>query len=768
MSVDPQSSSNVDPAPQGAGFSEALDHLQAERLGEAESLFRNVLAADPGHARAVYYLGIIAARRGAYDNAEGLFGQTLALAPDDADAHYNLGNTLTALGRIEEAAASYRRAAALAPNAALAHLGLAQALGRQGRTEEAIAGYRRALALNPKLADAHNDLGVALAAQARFDEAEASFERALDLDPELTDAHNNLAIALAAVGRKDGEARLAEAAIACHRRLAENPRDVLAWRRLGRIANWRGRYRAAEIWLGQAVMLAPASAEAHYDLGQAIGEQGRLDSALPHYQRALALNPDFASARFALCMGQLPILYRDAAEIGLRRAAYDAQLRALSGYVDHHPGPGELVPATGWQPFYLACQGANDCDLQRRYGSLVYRIVSARCPPAPLPAPPAPGEPVRLGIVSAFFRSHSNWKVPIKGWLSRLDRRAFRLFAYHTGAIDDDSTKAAAGLCERFVRGPLPLDRWRQAILADRPHILIYPEIGMHPVSLQLGAQRLARVQCNSWGHPETSGVPTLDYFLSSALMEPADGEDHYTERLVRLPNLSIYYEPLDISVVQLGRAELGLRAAATVYWSGQAIHKYLPQFDQVFPRIAREAGDCQFVFACCGRGVVDDLFLRRLDQAFAGFGLRARDYCIALAPTDTARYGAAIGQCDIFLDCIGWSGCNSTLESLPHDLPIVTLPGPLMRGRHTAAILQMMGVTETIATTIEAYVATAVRLARDPSWRSAIGRRMAQNKHRVYRDDAAVSGLMEFLDRAARGLLWSHRDDAGLLDVQR
>ena len=145
---------------------------------------------------------------------------------------------------------------------------------------------------------------------------------------------------------------------------------------------------------------------------------------------------------------------------------------------------------------------------------------------------------MRVGIVSGFFQQHSNWKLPIKGWLSQLDRQRFRAFGYHTGNQEDGETKVAASFCDRFVQGPLPLDRWRQEILADAPHVLIYPEVGMDPVSAQLAAQRLAPIQCNSWGHPDTSGFPTLDYYLSSDLMEPPDGQDNIKE--VRIsPNFS-------------------------------------------------------------------------------------------------------------------------------------------------------------------------------------------------------------------------------------
>jgi protein O-GlcNAc transferase len=287
-------------------------------------------------------------------------------------------------------------------------------------------------------------------------------------------------------------------------------------------------------------------------------------------------------------------------------------------------------------------------------------------------------------------------------------------------------------------------------ILHDAPHVIIHPDIGMNAVSAQLAAQRLAAVQCNSWGHPDTSGFPTIDYFLSSDLMEPPDGQDHYTERLVRLPDLSIYYEPPDRQPIQLDRAELGLRADATLFWCGQSLFKYLPQFDQVFARIAREVGDCQFAFIRHGRGtVVDDVFLRRLERTFAAAGLKAADHCVMLPRLDPHRFVAAIGQCDIVLDSIGWSGCNSTLEGLRHDRPIVTMPTPLMRGRHTMAILKQMGVEETIAGTVEDYVATAVRLARDLPWRLAVSGRISENKHRLYRDSACISALEAFFEGA-------------------
>jgi predicted O-linked N-acetylglucosamine transferase (SPINDLY family) len=114
-------------------------------------------------------------------------------------------------------------------------------------------------------------------------------------------------------------------------------------------------------------------------------------------------------------------------------------------------------------------------------------------------------------------------------------------------------------------------------------------------------------------------------------------------------------------------------------------------------------------------------------------------------------QFVGAIGLCNIVLDSIGWSGFTTTLDGFYHDHPVVTLAGALMRGRHTTAVLTMMGVTETIARTVDDYVAMAQRLATDATWRDAIRERMRATKHRVYRDRACIDALEEFLTRVAR-----------------
>jgi predicted O-linked N-acetylglucosamine transferase (SPINDLY family) len=234
--------------------------------------------------------------------------------------------------------------------------------------------------------------------------------------------------------------------------------------------------------------------------------------------------------------------------------------------------------------------------------------------------------------------------------------------------------------------------------------------------------------------------------------MEPAGAAAHYSERLIRLPNLSIYYEPADITHVGIDRAELGLRSSAVVYWCCQSLPKYLPQFDEVFARIAAEVPDCQFTFIEFGGGRgVTEMFRNRLERAFKSVGLHAAEHCVFLPRLAPDRFVAAIGLCDVVLDSIGWSGCNSILEGLVHNVPIVTMSGEMMRGRHTAAILDMMDMRETTARTIDEYVALAGLLGRNEAKRNELSAGIAEKKHRVYRDRHCIVALEAFLDSAVR-----------------
>jgi predicted O-linked N-acetylglucosamine transferase (SPINDLY family) len=731
-----------------AGHLLGMLRLQQGRLAEALAPVEAALKARPGAAGTLMlHATILHALKRPEEALQSLVKAAL-VRPDHADAHYLRGNILAELGRYEHAVRSYDKAIAVDPNLTEALDNRGNALALLGRREEALASYDRALAVNPNYPGGWYNRGNILFELGRPQEALASYDRVLALAPQHAGALNGRGVALHALRRFE------EALATYQATLKLDPGNPSLLYNHGGAAQQLGRHEEALASFERALALKPDDPDALYARASSLHAVNRWRESIACFKQVLACRPDDARAKFAACMAELPILCADEVELAERHAAYAAALKSLAAEVDRMASPGRLAEAAALrQPFFLAYQGQNDRELQAVYGGLVCRIMADRYGRAALPPPPAAQERVRVGIVTGYYRRHAIWRIPTSGWLSQLDRRRFRLFGYHTDGETDAVTARASALCERFVQGPLPIERWRAEIAADAPHVLIYPEIGMHPVAAQLAAQRLAAVQCSSLGHPETSGFPTMDYFLTSDLMEPADGAGHYSETLIRIPNLCVYCDPIDKSPHSLVRRDFGMRPSACVFWCAQSLFKFLPQHDQVFPRIAREAPDCQFAFVEYPHSPrVTELFRARLERAFAAFGLNAQDHCVILPRLDQDRYIAANGLADVFLNSLEWSGFNSALEALTYDLPIVMVKGALMRGRHASALLEMMGVTETIGATIDDYVAIAARLASDPIWRAEVRGKVSTLKQAVYRDRACISALEDFLDRVARG----------------
>ncbi|HVZ54347.1 MAG TPA: tetratricopeptide repeat protein [Pseudolabrys sp.] len=728
-------------------LAQALALHEKGRLNEAERLYTDILAVRPDHFDALQMLGVIKLAKGQPAEALRLVSQAMNARKPSPQILLNYGMVLHALKRSDEAIESFDHAIKLKSKFAEAHNNRGAVLSSLGRHELAVESCRKALALKSDYADAHYNLGTALRALGYYEEAIKSLDRALALRPDDAKANNNRGAALESLTRY-------QEALACYdRALALDPRFGEARNNRGRVLALLDRADEALANFELAIRQNPNDAEAHYNLGKVFIDLNRNDEAAACFARALALKPDYPEARFADCFAELPVIYADEGEIARRRAAYEGKLRILAADIEAGRLKGDLVKAVAAKhPFLLAYQGGNDRPLQDIYGGMISRIMAQAYTTPDMPPAPAPGEPIRVGIVSAFFYLHSNWKIPIKGWLGQIDRARFKIFGYHLGTRRDSETDVAAAMCDRFVHRVHDVDGWRREILSDAPHVLIYPGLLMDNFSLQLAAQRLAPVQLNSWGHPETSGLPALDYFLSSDLMEAPEADSHYTEKLVRLPNLSFYYEPVAAEPVAVTRAEFGLREDATVFWSAQSLYKYLPQYDYAFAEIARRAGNCQFVFLRhYGGPRITELMQERLERAFAAVGLKAADYCVFLPRLSQGKFIAAAGLSDLFLDSLGWSGCNSAIESLEHNTPIVTWPGPMMRGRHSAAILRMMDVTETIAGSVADYIEIAARLAGDRDARQALRARIAGNKHRLYRDRACVTALEDLLEGAVR-----------------
>ncbi len=614
-----------------------------------------------------------------------------------------------------------------------------------GELEKASSLYQQVLQARPSHPEALHLLGICRQQQGSLDEAIALMQQALAQQPWFPDAHFNLGIVLKQAGR------LAEAKNHLQLALEQGGADPEVLYQLGVVLRQQGELEAALVPLKQALELQPDFADAAYTLAILLRDCGREEEAAELFYRLWQADPADLAAALGWCVSHLPLLYDTPEQIRVARDCYRQALEQVKAGWERLPrDPAALERAAAGvgsvQPFFLPYQGQNDRELQQLYGSLVGEVMAARHPQPPLLWQRRPGR-LRVGIVSGLFRDHSVWKILTHGWVEALDRPQVALYGFHTSAVQDEITRSLPPRFEQFVAGSRSLAEWQATIREAQLDVLLYPEVGIDPVCAQLAALRLAPVQAMAWGHPQTSGLSTMDVFISSELMEPPDGAGHYTEQLLPLPGIGTYYIPLDIDPAPVDWPAWGVDPDRVLYLCAQSLFKYLPQYDEVFPRIAREVGRCQFLFL---RGRLSQgirqRFWQRLQRAFRAYGLAAEDYVLLLPELSPAEYAAYNALGDVYLDSIGWSGGNTTLEALPHGLPIVTLPGSLMRGRHTYAILQQMGIYETIASSLEEYIQIAVRLGLDDRWREQMGRQVQARQERVYRDPAPIRALEQWL----------------------
>jgi predicted O-linked N-acetylglucosamine transferase (SPINDLY family) len=783
--------------------------LQMGRLEEALERISQAIALDPKVAAAHNNLGNVYLQLEMFDNALEAFERAVAVQPSYADAHFNLGNELRRRGRLQEAASHLRRAtssnaraydaytnlgatlfaagdargavaafeaaAKLKPGSAeaLSNLGIALSqagellraldvldralsidasspgalsnrgavLARVGRYAEARQCLERAVALEPKSAKAHCNFANALRDNGEPADALRHFERALKLDPGFVQAKVGMALALNDLGREK------EARAVARRLVDEDAQSPEALVFEGTQCHERGDLDGAVAAFRNAIALQPSNADAHYHLGNAFMQQLRAGEALASYRRAIDADPDHARARWALTMGQITPLYAEPDDVAKARASFARMLGELDKWFDAAKSIEGYRAVGSTQPYYLAYQPSNNRELLARYGALCARLVGVwQKPRVAIPGPRSPGR-IRVGIATAKLCDQSVWTAIVRGWIKHIDRKRYELHLFSLGTFSDGETEHARRQAHRFVAGRRELTQWASEIRNSDLDVLIYPEIGMDPLTVRLASARLSRVQAASWGHPETTGLPTIDYYLSAERLEPPGADTNYTEKLVALPNLGVCYEPLTPAAKDPDFAALGLPHDVPLLLCAGTPFKYLPSSDKLWIDISRRAAPCRIVFFRPADRNVSDALERRLEKQYEKAGLRYADCVTFVSSLDRARFFGLMKRAHALLDTPGFSGFNTAMQAIECGLPVVGHEGEFMRGRLATAILRAIGLDALVAQSDEAYVDIAAKIARDAAFRSSMRDEIVARRASLFGDVAPVRALERFFD---------------------
>jgi predicted O-linked N-acetylglucosamine transferase (SPINDLY family) len=642
-------------------LSEALDmavaHEQQGRVAEAESIYRQVLQAEPTHAEALYLLGYLEHRRRNHPLAVELLGRAIEVEPEQAVFHHVLAEALRALEQFEPAVAAYRTAISLKADYAVAHNNLGTLLERHERWEEARTCFEMALAVRPGFVEAENNLGNALRGSGRLEEAIAAYRRALDLNADYATAYFNLGGALKRCGR------LAEALVAYQRACGIQPDDFEAWANLGAVHNDLGNVEEAIQACQKAIELNPQAYAAHGNLGVCWQSQGRLDEAIEAYRTATRLCPDNAAQHSNL-------LYALNYHPAFDAAAIFAEHRA---WAQRHADP----LTTSSLPH------ANDRTPHRR---------------------------LRIGYVSSHFRTHAV-NAFTEGILEAHDHNGVEVFCYSDvpPALRDDATARLQGYADywRDITGRSDREV-SELVRQDQIDILVDLTGHIGGNRLLVFARKPAPIQVTYIGYQNTTGMEAMDYRLTDSWSDPPGSTDRfYTEALVRLPHGFFCYRPAaDAPAVTPLPA---IANGAVTFGSFNNFAKVTPQVLLVWAEILLGVPNSRLLLLAPLTGSLRAYVVESFERE--GVGRERVELCQRRSPRD---YLELVNRADLALDPFPFNGHTTTCDALWQGVPVVSLAGTAYASRFGSSALMTLGLDDLIATTPEDYVSIAVRLAHD------------------------------------------------------
>ena len=363
------------------------------------------------------------------------------------------------------------------------------------------------------------------------------------------------------------------------------------------------------------------------------------------------------------------------------------------------------------------------------------------------------GSILKIGIVSAFLYDGNSVIRDFGETLARLPKDKFALNLVYL----NERNVHISPFCEKWEstvnileikKETLPLvedvPKWlsytRDKIVSMKLDIIFYPDLTMSTMTHRLAMSRLAPIQVTSHGHPVTSGIPTIDYYVSWEAAEIDTASEHYIEKLVLLPsnNIHQYYNPVfkgGISTITKQRVNNSSRDILFPNISGKRWYVCMQKPFKLHPCFGNML---QNVLEKDDEGII---ILHGGAERDWGLDM-SRVYYLNELPHHELL--ALYREADVVLDSYYAGGCTTTREAFEMGAVVVTLPAKYLGGRWTKAYYDILGVSDAIAKDKDDYAKLAVSIACNPSLKASISSKISENIHKMWRSEEAVNNWTE------------------------
>ena len=275
--------------------------------------------------------------------------------------------------------------------------------------------------------------------------------------------------------------------------------------------------------------------------------------------------------------------------------------------------------------------------------------------------------------------------------------------------------------------------------------VIVYCEIGMDYKPYILSYSRLAPVQVNTWGHSETSGIDTIDYFISSKYYElPYEiSQKYYSEKLILTDSLCTCYPKLDILNKPFKtREELGFKKDDNIFSCLQASFKISETIEYIIKSILEKYENSVIFFSIAFAPFCQ----KQLTRMFNKFGTQSKRIKF-FKVLSLYEYLNLINISDIVLDTYPFGGCNSSLEAFYLNKPVMTLPTNKINGRFTQGFYKKMGIDFCIAKNKQDYINKCICLMNDSNLYNQVKEEIELKKHLLFLEQESIDDWNKILN---------------------
>jgi protein O-GlcNAc transferase len=752
-----------------AKFETAVALHNSGQYALAQSTYESLIAECPSHAEAMHNLGLLFVQHRQFDAAAHWMQRAVTTNPNHPIYLSNFGNILQDLQQWEEAIPQYQRAIVLDSNYADAHYNLGNALQRVGQHEAAIESYQRALALNPRWAEAYLNCGNSSDALGRHVEALQSYEKVIECNPNFSGGHINRANILAKLGRQAealegynqgaatgndayqayiggaeiliGQSRYQEAIEKALFAIKLKPMEPLPYYLLGN-AYFRIRdLNHSVAYFRRAIELKPDYAEAYNGIGMSYVKAGHFEEGQDGFRKALEINPNLFIARINLAdsfftqgnlqsaLENFQLLELNLQPLGLMQffkmqlgdwASYDAD---RDNFLARIRSP-RLLGLTE-DPWHV--QRISDSPaLAKEVAQNFFRTATHGSAAVPPLVKRPKGAKIKIGYFSPDFRNHAVSHLAVELFESH-SRDKFETYAFAFGFVAPNDSlrprlvKAFDHFIEINQKNDIDVVNMAREfgldIAVDLAGITSEARLGIF-------VNRAAPVQVNYLGFTGTIGTNCHDYIIADPVVIPNGSEEHYTEKVVRIPCMMPYNTQNDIFSRIPTRADAGLPEKGFIFCSFNQCFKFTPEVFASWMRILAQVPNSYLWLS------------RQSAQAMEGFKKQVAAHGIDLervifAPKlESMHDHLSRLQCaDLFLDTFPYNAHTSAADSLWAGVPLITRMGDSFASRLAGSLIKNLGLSDLIVPDLAAYEAMAIHLATHPEKVEALKQRIAKNR---------------------------------------